>query len=386
MKARILTESERVDWLCLSRSEGVGPVTFFELLKRFGSAQAALRALPSLVSRSKRLGKIHNRGEAEAEIRRLEKMGGRLLTPVDPEYSPALNALDPPPPVLSAIGDIGLLARPASAIVGSRNASAAGLQLAHTLAAGLGEAGYVIASGLARGIDAAAHRGGMASGTIAVLAGGIDHIYPPEHAGLYAEIAEKGLLLAENALGAPPTSRDFPRRNRIVTGLSLGVVVVEAAMGSGSLISARTAAEQNREVMAVPGSPLDPRARGVNDLIRNGATLVENAAHVREVLDPIRGSDLHRERFTERDETEFSARMPKSFTPAPDETLVRVRALLSATPVHLDVLLAHSGASAGEFSAALVELELCGDAMTLPGGYVASVPGRSMESWRPNAI
>lgn len=374
MKARILTDAERIDWLRLARSEGVGPVTFFELLKRFGTAEAALKALPALVSRSKRLGKIHGPREAEAEIRNLEKMGGRLLAAVDPEFSPALKALDPPPPVLTAIGDIGLLARPACAIVGSRNASAAGMQVAHKLAAGLGEAGYVISSGLARGIDAAAHRGGLASGTIAVLAGGIDHIYPPEHDQLYAEIAEKGLLLAENAAGVPPTSRDFPRRNRIVTGLSLGVVVVEAAMGSGSLISARTAAEQNREVMAVPGSPLDPRARGVNDLIRNGATLVENADHVREVLDPVRGSALQRERFSEREEQAFNARPAATFAPAPTETLDRIRTLLSATPVHFDLLLAHSGASAGEFSAALVELELGGDAMTLPGGYVASIP------------
>lgn len=374
MKARILADSERVDWLRLARSEGVGPVTFFELLKRFGSAQAALKALPSLVSRSRRLGKIYGAKEAETEIRRLDKLGGHLLAAVDPEFSPALGALNPPPPVLSAIGDLSLLARAACAIVGSRNASAAGMQLAHNIAVGLGEAGYVVASGLARGIDAAAHRGGLASGTIAVLAGGIDHIYPPEHDQLYAEIVGQGLVLAENALGVPPTSRDFPRRNRIVTGLSLGVVVVEAAMGSGSLISARTAAEQNREVMAVPGSPLDPRARGVNDLIRNGAILVEHAAHVREVLDPIRGSAPEREGLSERENDGFDARAPARFTHAPAEALSRIRSLLSTTPVHLDLLLTHSGVSASEFSAALVELELSGEAMTLPGGYVASVP------------
>jgi DNA processing protein len=258
--------AERRARLRLARSPRIGPVKFHEALQHFGSAHRACRELPVVPD-----------SEIAREEQALGKLGGRFLAIGDPDYPAALAALPDAPPVLSAIGDVGLLGRPTLAIVGARDASLAGRRFAADLAASLGQVGFVIASGLARGIDAAAHEAALATGTVAVLAGGIDQIYPPQNEALQRAIAERGLLLAETRLGTPAIARSFPRRNRIVSGLSAGVVVIEAAERSGSLITAERALEQGREVFVVPGSPMDPRYGGSNALIRDGAILVRDA-------------------------------------------------------------------------------------------------------------
>ena len=277
-----------------------------------------------------------------------------------PAFPEALRATDPPPPVLWALGDAGLLQRRAVAIVGARVASAAGRRFARGLASELGATGLAIASGLARGVDAAAHEGSLASGTVAVLGGGIGDIYPPENAGLYRQIAERGCIVSESAPRRRAQAKDFPRRNRLISGLSLAVVVVEAELKSGSLITARLAAEQGREVLAVPGSPLDPRARGCNDLIRQGAAVCEGVEDVLRAIEPIRG---------------FRAPPPPGYASTPDETppelLERVFDLTSPTPVHVDELARLVGAPAGAVFAALVELSLAGR-VELGAGAMAS--------------
>lgn len=281
--------SSPCDWLRLARTENVGPVTFHKLIARYGSAAAALKAIPMLAARGGRLGgvAIPPQAEIEAELKRGADAGARLLRSADDDYPPILLTLDAPPPILWIKGHVSILQKPAAALVGSRNASAAGLKLARDLAGGLGQAGFVTVSGLARGIDTAVHQASLNTGTVAVLGGGVDQVYPQENAGLYAEIARLGCLVSESPMGHVAQARDFPRRNRIIAGLAKGTVVVEAAVKSGSLITARLALEMNREVMAVPGSPLDPRARGTNDLLRQGAALVENAADVIAILSQI---------------------------------------------------------------------------------------------------
>ncbi|HWD58659.1 MAG TPA: DNA-processing protein DprA, partial [Stellaceae bacterium] len=275
MAARELAPDERLDWLRLSRTETIGPVTFYALLRRFGSARAALDAVPRLGRRDVTPA---SRAAAERELAALTRIGARLVCWGEPDYPRALEAVEDAPPVLTLLGRGELLAAPIVAVVGARNASASGKRLAYDLAAGLGEAGIVVASGMARGIDAAAHGGALATGSIAVVAGGADIIYPQENRGLYEALAQEGAVVAELSLGTEPQARHFPRRNRIISGMALGIVVVEAAAKSGSLITARFALEQGRDVFAVPGSPLDPRSRGANDLLRNGATLTESAA------------------------------------------------------------------------------------------------------------
>lgn len=261
-----LDPAERHARLRLARSPRIGPVKFHEALQHFGSARRACRDLP-----------VVSDGAIAHEQQALTRLAGRFLVIGDPDYPTALAALPDAPPVLSAIGDLALLARPTLAIVGAREASLAGRRFAAELAASLGHAGFVVTSGLARGIDAAAHEAALATGTVAVLAGGIDQVYPPQNEGLQYAIAERGLLLAEPPLGTPPVARSFPRRNRIVSGLSAGVVVIEAAERSGSLITAQRALEQGREVFVVPGSPMDPRYAGSNTLIRDGAILARDA-------------------------------------------------------------------------------------------------------------
>lgn len=268
MAARELEPQERLDWLRLSRSETVGPVTFYALLRRFGSAAAALDALPRLAkSDGARPAIAPTRRETEAELAAIERLGGRLVCWGEPLYPNALAAVEDAPPVLTVLGRPEMLLAPMVAVVGARNASANGRRLAQGLAAGLGEAGIVVISGLARGIDAAAHLGALATGSVAVVAGGVDIVYPEENRGLYDALAGDGAVVAELPLGAEPQARHFPRRNRIISGMALGVVVVEAAAKSGSLITARYALEQGREVFAVPGSPLDPRSRGNQHLL-----------------------------------------------------------------------------------------------------------------------
>lgn len=301
---RTLGDSEKLAWLRLARTPNVGPVTFQELLKRYGDAEAALDALPTLAKRGGRINplKIPDSGAAKRELDRLTRAGGVMLASCEPDFPNALAALDPPPPVISVLGHPHLLRSECAAIVGSRNASAIGLRLARDFAQGLGQAGFSIVSGMARGIDSAAHQGSLETGSVAVLAGGLDHVYPRENEALYNELRERGAIITELPLGYRATARDFPRRNRLVSGLSLGVIVIEAAKRSGSLITARLAGEQGREVMATPGSPLDPRAAGANGLIRDGAALVQSADEAVEILRAVR-------RFTvEEPEHEFFGR------------------------------------------------------------------------------
>src|SRR5579863_7028797 len=290
-----LTSAQRIDWLRLIRSDNVGPRTFRSLVNHFGSARNALERLPDLARRggAARHQRIYSEEEARAELEAVEALGVSLIAPGEAGYPPRLAVLDDAPPLLGVRGAHEMLMRPMIAIVGSRNASGAGLKFAGMLARDLGEAGFVIASGLARGIDQAAHRASIASGTIAVLAGGHDRVYPPEHEDLLAEIVERGgAAISEMPPGHSPRARDFPRRNRLISGVALGVVVVEAAHRSGSLITARIAAEQGREVFAVPGSPLDPRAAGANDLIKQGATLTTEASDVINAVEPILGRPI----------------------------------------------------------------------------------------------
>jgi len=357
-----LSEAERRDWLRLARTENVGPVTFDQLLQRFGSAGAALAALPDLARRGGRPIRLATEAQVDKELADGAALGARLIGSCEPAFPQALAALDPPPPVIWTRGRIELLDQPSVAIVGARVASAAGQRFARGLAAELGQSGLVVVSGLARGIDAAAHEGGLPTGTVAVLGGGVDDIYPPEHAGLYARIAETGCVVSENEPGRTATARDFPRRNRIISGLSRAVVVVEAELRSGSLITARLAAEQGREVLAVPGSPLDPRAKGTNDLIRQGAALCEGADDVLRALEGLRG-------FREPDRGGYAA----GPTPDPDDALREaVCALLSPTPVSRDELVRATGAPAALVFAALVELSLAGRAELQSGGMVAA--------------
>ena len=351
--------ADRLARLRLIRSDGIGPVTFGLLLRRFGSAARALAALPDLARRDGALGRIASEQDAAAELAGVSELGGRLLCLGEPDYPPLLAELDGAPPVLAALGDIGIASRPAVvAMVGARNASAAAVRFARDLAAALADSGMAVASGLARGIDAAAHRGALHGGTVASIAGGLDVAYPPENAALQGEIAERGLLLAESPLGTNPQARHFPRRNRIIAGLAVGTVVIEAAPRSGSLITARIAADAGREVMAVPGSPLDPRAQGCNQLIREGATLVQSAADIAEAIG--------------RPAARVSGKPRAEPAPPFDEGAVdAVAALLSPTPVEVDELARQTGLPARDVLTALLDLELAGRIVRHAGGRVA---------------
>ena len=292
-KIQNLSDSEKLSWLRLARTENVGPITFYKLVEKYGSADAALDALPELAKRGgrKKPLKASVLSYVEREYEALQKMGGDIVTAMCESYPIALTAIDDAPPVLSYIGDIKLANKNCIGIVGARNASLNGRKFAEKLAADLVNLDQTVVSGLARGIDAAAHKGGIAS-TVAVVAGGIDLIYPEENTTLYKEICERGVVIAESALGAPHKAQLFPKRNRIVSGLSRACVVVEATLRSGSLITARMAGEQGRDVMAVPGHPLDPRAQGPNHLIREGATLIRSADDILEIIRNFSGNAL----------------------------------------------------------------------------------------------
>ncbi len=337
-------------------------------MRRYGSAAKAVEAIPRLAQRGGRTTPLQVLApiEAERELTAGAALGAQLLTVGEVAFPPLLAALDPPPPVIWTRGHPSMLIKPAVAIVGARIASAAGQRFARALALDLGQAGYVVVSGLARGVDGAAHEGAIATGTAAVLAGGIDDIYPPEHADLYARVAAQGCLVSENAVGRRAQARDFPRRNRIISGLALGVMVVEAEQRSGSLITARLANEQGREVFAVPGSPLDPRARGTNDLIRQGAALCEGVEDVLrglQALGAAREPQLDLFAGPERDQDAIDA--------AANRLRDRVYALLSPTPTPRDEVVRVLGEPAPGVFAALVELSLAGRADLLPGGLVA---------------
>jgi DNA processing protein len=325
---------ERLARLRLARSPRIGAVTFHEALGHFGSARAACSEISAI-----------SVAQAERETERLERLGGTMIVWGDSLYPAALANLPDAPPVLSAIGDTGLLARPTLAIVGAREASLAARRFAGELAGALGGAGFVIASGLARGIDAAAHEAALGTGTVAVLAGGIDQVYPPQNAGLHERIAAEGLLLAEQPVGAPPVARAFPRRNRIVSGLSAGVVVIEAAARSGSLITAQRAAEQGREVFVVPGSPMDPRYDGSNTLIRDGAILTRGVNDILSVLGLSHSAPQA---------------IGKPRQKSDDRDTARVVAALGSSPTAVDELVRRCQVSAATVAEVLLSLELEG--------------------------
>jgi DNA processing protein len=354
-------DGEKRDWLRLIRTENIGPITFHQLIAHFGTAGAALDAIPELRRRGgiARPGRICTARDAERELRIAERAGVRIAALPEPEYPSLLRQIDAPPPIILMKGDPAIATRPAIAIVGSRSASAAGRQFAATIARDLGEEGVAVASGLARGIDTAAHQAALRSGTIAVVAGGIDVIYPPENAELHAAIAEQGLLISECPLGFQPRGQDFPRRNRIIAGVSLGVVVVEAAERSGSLITARMALEQNREVFAVPGHPLDPRAIGTNGLIKAGAMLITGACDVLEALPPsaISGT-VFRESIAPMPEPIIAARQPSPELHSSERSAV-IEAL-GITPISIDIIVRRTGLEARHVAMALLELDLAG--------------------------
>lgn len=367
-----LSEAERLAWLRLIRSENIGPATFADLLAHCGSAERALECLPELSRRGggKRY-RLCSREAAEAECEAHERMGARLVALGDDTYPPHLRHVDAPPPLLSVLGGEALARPRMLAIVGARNASLSGRKLAARFARDLGAEDFAIASGLARGIDAAAHEAALSSGTVAVLAGGIDILYPPEHGPLLAAlVAEGGAAISEMPFGWRPRGRDFPRRNRLISGISLGVIVIEAAKASGSLHTARYALEQNREIFAVPGSPLDPRSEGANSLIRQGATLVASAAHV---LEGLSGSLSPRLSFTEA-----PARPPDTGSLAAPEDpggafRDRLLGALGPSPVDLDELIRFADGDARSVHIVLLELELAGRVERHRGNKISAV-------------
>lgn len=368
---RRLSEQERLDWLRLIRTDNVGPRTFQDLIRHFGSARSALAALPGLAHRggSARSLRIYSADQAAAEIEAAGAAGVEFIALIESAYPVRLRMIDDPPPLIAVRGKIEVFARPQIAIVGSRNASAAGMKFAERMARDLGNAGFVVVSGLARGIDAAAHRASLKTGTVAALAGGHGHIYPPDHIGLAQEISVEGVTLSEMPFNREPRSHDFPRRNRLISGLSVGVIVVEAARRSGSLITARLAGEQGREVFAVPGSPLDPRCEGTNGLLKQGAIPATEAADIIAAIGPILGRTAGA--------TSAQEPLPEPLEPANPEVNMsergRITALLGPTPVSIDELVRLAHTSPTIVRAALLELEIAGRIERHGAGLVSLV-------------
>ncbi|CAM3632186.1 DNA-processing protein DprA [Litorimonas haliclonae] len=365
MQLRELSFAERRDWLRLTRTHTVGPVAFRDLLKRFGTAAKALDALPDLI-RKKDI-KPPSLKQVEAEMEANEELGIRLLAACEPDYPAPLRAIDPPPPIISVWGQSDLLSKPCVAIIGSRNASANGQRFAGQIAGELAENGFVIVSGLARGIDGCAHRSALVSGTIGVLGGGVDHIYPRQNEDLHLEMRERGLLVSESPLGYRATARDFPRRNRIISGLCRGVVVIEAAERSGTLITARYAAEQGREVMAAPGSPLDPRTKGCNRLIRQGAALIESAEDILECLAALPETQFLEPEAPYNDPPVLWRVAAKEIESAKTQLLE----VLSPTPSPRDDIIRASGLPTPIVNAALLELELNAEIVVEADGRIS---------------
>ncbi len=367
-----MTDAERLARIRLARTPGIGPLTYRRLMGRYPTGAEAIAALPGLAQAGGRRGPltVATAGSVETELARVAKLGGRMLVLDEPDYPEMLALLEDAPPVISILGDAGVFQSRCVGLVGARNASANGQRMAEMLAAELAMAGLVVVSGLARGVDAAAHTGAMHTGrTIAAVAGGLDQPYPPENVALQARIAENGAVVAEAPWGTAPQARHFPRRNRVIAGLSLGVVVVEAARHSGSLITAQLALDANRAVFAVPGSPLDPRSHGCNDLIRSGATLVAQAADVLEAL-PARPAAT-------------ASRLPLGFAepaalwdtpPDPEVDLAAARhqivRLLGPEPTLIDDLARRCQLSASTLMAVLIVLEFDGIVETVPGHRV----------------
>lgn len=371
MNAPLLNDGERLARLRLIRAGAIGPVTFWALMQRFGTAHAAIEALPSLGEKSTRTKPVILPSLADMERERdaVARYGARMITHGEDDYPEGLANLDTPPPLITVMGDASVLKRTIVSIVGARNASAIGQRFATNIARDLGAAGLAIASGLARGIDTAAHKGSLQTGTIAVMAGGIDVVYPLENEGLYRDIIVAGAAVSEMPFGQQPTAQHFPRRNRIISGLARGVVVVEATLNSGSLITARLAGEQGRDVFAVPGSPLDPRARGTNGLIRDGAILTESAEDVLNHLSP-HGFGPPTIVVTERPEP------PRPIPENTDALQGEILRRLGPAPVEIDELVRLLGASAAEVQTALLDLEFAGLLTRHPGQKVSSAAPR----------
>jgi len=349
-----LTDAQRLAWLRLIRSESVGPVTFRELINHFGSAAAAIDAVPDLARRGGRRIRVASLADAERELERTAALGARLIAVGEPDYPPWLTAVDGAPPLITVRGRSETVTRPSVAVVGSRNASIAGRKFAMQIARDLGEAGLAVVSGLARGIDAAAHGAALATGTIAVFAGGLDRPYPAENVDLAERIVDDGgAHLTEMPMGWEPRARDFPRRNRIISGLALGVVVVEAAHRSGTLITARSAADQGRLVFAVPGSPLDPRAGGTNRLIKDGAILVTGVGDILAEIEPMLGREPTAAAVAERE-------APAPMTDANDDDRSVILEALGKAPVELDEIVRFTGLKPAVVHLVLLELDLAG--------------------------
>lgn len=374
MGNRQLTDQERLSWLRLIRSENVGVRTFFDMLKLYESPAKALEAIPELAVKGgrKKPIKIASVAQAEEEMERCLQAGARIIAYSEPEYPRLLREIASPPPILTVLGDPEFLNKRSVAIVGARNASANGCRFAQHLASGLGEKGIVVISGLAKGIDAFAHKGSLKYGTVGVIAGGIDHIYPKENRELYALIPQKGAIVAELPIGTVPVGRNFPQRNRIISGLSLGTLVIEASQGSGSLITARYALEQNREVLAVPGSPLDQRCKGTNQLLKDGAVMVE---HVDDVMQAIQNFevDISDDIAFETNNGYTESGKKVSAHAVIDVIRQEIVNQLSSTPIDVDELVMHTGLAVEQVITVLIELELAGRLERHPGNRVSIV-------------
>lgn len=370
-KGIALSDRQRLAWLRLIRSDNVGPATFRDLINHFGSAETALEALPELSRRggSTRPVRVASREDALAELDFAARFGARFVGIGEPEYPAALRQIEGAPPLIAVKGDVAVLGQPAVGIVGARNCSVTGAKFASMIARDVGRAGYTIVSGFARGIDTAAHRSSVETGTIAVLAGGLDKPYPPENEPLLAELlGGKGLVLSEMPFGWEPRARDFPRRNRLISGIALGLVVTEAAARSGSLITARYAANFGRLVFAVPGSPLDPRSEGANALIKDGATLITGASDVIEAMAPLTRIDL----FSPQQVNEPIIEDERAMALPPSENeRDRIVMALGPAPVEIDDLIRHTGLSAQSVYLVLLELDLAGRLHRHPGGLVS---------------
>ncbi len=365
-----LNDTQRLAWLRLIRTPNVGPASFRDLINRFGSAQAALDMLPELMQSagSRRIVRIPDESEILREMDHAARFGARFVCIGDADYPPLLKRADHPPPILAVTGNGEVLDRPAISVVGARNASVAGTRLAAALSAKIGQAGYAIVSGLARGIDTAAHQGSIDTGTIGVLAGGLDMPYPPENAGLCREIVERGgAIVSEMPFGWQPRAQDFPRRNRIVAGMGMGLLVVEAAKRSGSLITARLAGEMGRLVFAVPGSPLDPRAGGTNGLLKDGAILTTGPDDVLEAVAPLYGTPKITQLPLEEASDLSDAALPQE-----DERRLVIDALGPA-PVEVDDVIRHTSLKPAQVQMVLLELDLIGRIERHAGGRVSLI-------------
>jgi len=368
-KGIALTERQRIAWLRLIRSDNVGPATFRDLINHFGSAETALDMLPELSRRggSTRAIRVASLAEAEKELTFAHRFGARFVGIGEPDYPPALRQIDAAPPLLAVKGNLSVATIPSLGIVGSRNASISGAKFAAMIARDVGRAGYAVISGLARGIDTAAHRASLETGTIAALAGGLDQPYPPENVGLLDEITSgNGLAISEMPFGWEPRARDFPRRNRLIAGVSLGLAVVEAAARSGSLITARYAADFGRLVFAVPGSPLDPRCHGTNGLLKDGATITTSAQDILEALAPVSRIDLFSQPQAEEPEGDGIMAPPPN-----DSERARITDALGPTPVEIDDIIRHTGLSPSAIYLVLLELDLAGRLHRHAGGLVS---------------